>query len=158
MRTNPSQPGNRPGASHVPPSAPGHPFSGKMHPDYLNHPGHADHDPSLDINFKTNSMNSTTTDPSETRFFHETESQTRFFIFLSFNYPRFYPLWDKENRNCDPVEAMRGLSTGEQTIFRCLFSIWTGGRGEPVQFADITGIDPRSREPLIAWLKKPFFP
>jgi hypothetical protein len=23
-----------------------------MHPDYINHPGHADHDPSLDINFQ----------------------------------------------------------------------------------------------------------
>jgi hypothetical protein len=85
----------------------------------------------------------------------------QFYQLLS-NYPDLADIWNQDEHTYDPEAAQRYLRTasgGEVTLLKCLISIWNGGDQETlIDFTDLVILDPTTRQPLINWLTKPFFP
>ena len=83
----------------------------------------------------------------------------KFFELLG-NYKFLEPYWDREKGECrmDSLKRAMGLfSSGEATIAKAVWSIWSGG-GHEISFVDLAVLDNRSRKPLVEWLCRPFFP
>ncbi len=85
----------------------------------------------------------------------------QFYQLLS-HYPDLELIWDKDDHSYDEEAAKRYIrraSGGEATILKCLMSIWNGGGQETlIDFTDLAILDPTTRQPLIDWITKPFFP